>query len=163
MKTDLNIPDMIGSTILASDGAYHIKEKTFIEDRTGYFLEDWIETIQHLISRSTEDRKTDLSWLHNLVTRFLECKKPRGIYDRNMWACSTLGYILIAWYIRIHKAKSYDPERPIKNRKKALKQWRSFILQIQDLIINESADHKLFPDQKWDNPYLPDAINGDFE
>jgi len=88
---------------------------------------------------------------------------PRtGPYDGNMRMAAVLSYVLALWYLRIHRAKSYDPRRPVKHRKSAYHQRLRFACAIFYAIVDESEDPDFFPGQKWESPFDPYPTDGYF-
>ena len=86
----------------------------------------------------------------------------RGAYDGNMRMASVLGFVLVFWYLRTHRAKAFDPRRPVAHRKAALDQWRRFCLSLLNAMLDDSEDARIFPSQKWESPHDPFPTDGAF-
>ena len=147
--------------------------KSYIEEKTGHDAHYWIMYIQGLIERhsgtaATKGKAkghstTDNRWYDKLRKQVQKCIKrsAKGSYDGNMATASIMGYILILWYTRLHRAKTMDPNRPVKHRLMAhagLFLYRSAVAQ---LVINDIPDMESF-NQEWDCPFDDDAKDGDF-
>lgn len=136
----------------------------------------WAQRIEQLIPTvSTPPRKSGkykghgstntLMWIDDLAREIQKdihrCNKGIG-YDENMALASHLGAALFLWYSLVHRAKSYDPHRPIKNRKEAYDQRTKKILELFVLVNDDWAMTEVFRDQFYDLPHSRFASNGDF-
>lgn len=92
----------------------------------------------------------------------IQKRYPRGEqFDGNMRMAATLSYILGFWYSRLHRAKCYDPRRPVRHRKQAYFQRYSWALAMFGAIADESDDCDMFK-QKWETPFDPFPTDGYF-
>lgn len=82
-------------------------------------------------------------------------------YDGNMRMAATLSYVLGFWYSRLHRAKCYDPRRPVRLRKAAYFQRYSWALAMFNALLDESDDCDMFK-QKWETPFDPFPTDGYF-
>lgn len=83
-------------------------------------------------------------------------------YDENLRMASVLGYVLCLWYARIHKAKAFDPRRPVTHRRAAYMSRQMFLQAMFEAMIDDSRDAEFFPGQKWESPYDPNPTEGYF-
>lgn len=138
-----------------------------MKERTGLSIRSWINKVQKLIALNTVTPKgathgiTNKVWILELLVKVKKTMPKKGEYDGNMWLASTIGAILIGWYLRVHRAKAYDPQRPVAHRRKALRQRMEFAQFINSLIIDESEDYLIF-NQEWDVPFSKHAKDGKF-
>ena len=86
----------------------------------------------------------------------------KGAYDGNMRMASVLGFVLVHWYLRTHRAKAFDPRRPVAHRRVALDQWRRFCLCLTNAMLDDGEDARIFPSQRWESPNDPHTIDGFF-
>jgi len=146
------------------------RRRTWLHQATGKSPTYWLNLIQREIkkaSRKSADPKhdeTDVSmWMEALVLKVLELQAGiKGKLDGNMRAAAVVSQILALWFIRVQRAKAYDPRRPIALRKKALVRWADYLTAMQRLGLDESADTRIFQTQRWESPWDPRAHDGDF-
>lgn len=145
------------------------KQKTWIHSCTGKTDRWWLKRIGDLISENSnhETRVTDVrAWsghlLYEVVGAIESVKIPKG-RDENMIHASVLSCILMKWFVRLVRAKSYDGRRPLKHRKAMMKRLNAFCREVVGFMTDESEDHLHFPAQKWDPPFVPGAKNGVFK
>ena len=147
----------------------------FLEGRTGDAVLIWIYEMQQAIARASGPARirgkykghsmtNPRKWIRDISERVI---RTAGILknkdrDENMGMASVLGIVLVAWYVRIQRAKAMDPRRPIKNRKAALLAVQSYVLEVNRAMFVESFDPILFPEQEWENPWDPKARDGKF-
>jgi hypothetical protein len=127
-----------------------------------------MEFIQKEISKATKKTKdpnhgkTNVRvWSKKLVNEIMKAMPKEGTYDENMRFAATMGFVLVLWYARLHKAKIYDPRRPIKTRQTAYHQWMLFCHSIFNAMMDESLDAEFFK-QHFDPPFSPHAVDGVF-
>ena len=145
------------------------KPTDWLSASTGHDARWWVAKIQGFIVKHTKPTKDP--WHGRTATRRamadlmreVERTRPKtGRYDENMRMASVLSLVLATWYLRVHRAKSYDPRRPVKLRKAAyfnrLGYAAAFFLAIED----ESLDQEHFPGQKWETPFDPYPTDGYF-
>lgn len=110
-----------------------------------------------------EETKVEL-WLYDLTDEVISqvrSKIPKAA-DGNIAVSFVLGFILVLWNCRIVLAKSSDPRRRIVDRKMMRETANQYFGMLNLCMTDDSMDHKYFPDQKWENPYLPNATNGKY-
>lgn len=141
---------------------------SWLKQATKLTDEQWVKYVQRRIaarSRPSKDPDHDQTdtqaWLLDLVKR-VERQMGKGPGDENMGIAARLSLILALWYSRIQLAKAHDPRRPLKLRRWAYQSWRVWALAMADAIHDQSADPAYFPDQHFDPPHSPHAIDGTF-
>lgn len=118
--------------------------------------------IERLAILKRHDETNVEKWLTR-VARDVHRNAPKsGLYDGNMRAALVMGYVLLYWVVRCQRAKAYDPRRPVKLRRKAMERWINMAAAVSVMFTDERQDANIFPGQKWDPPFSPFAVNGDF-
>ena len=86
----------------------------------------WVVEIQRLVSKHSKPTKDPwhgrtetLRAIVDLATTVQKTFPKKGSFDGNMRMAAILSYVLALWYNRLHRAKSYDPRRPVKVRQVA--------------------------------------------
>jgi len=79
-----------------------------------------------------------------------------------MRMASILSFILATWYLRLHRAKMYDPRRPVRHRQAAYWSRLSYANALFLAITDESKDAEMFPGQRWEMPFDPYPTDGYF-
>lgn len=103
----------------------------------------------------------DEGWLRDVLNEALDrTRSPGG--DPNIALGAVLAVVFSAWAARIARAKSYDPNRPLDLRRRALYRQAGMVAAIIDAAIDEGQDHLYFPKQKWNPPHGPQAEGGSF-
>lgn len=143
----------------------------WIESLTGKDAVWWVSEIQRLITRRSRPTKNPwhgttqtekvMADLVKLVQRHGMPKKGPQ-YDGNMRMACVLSYVLALWYLRLHRAKSYDPRRPIRVRQAAYFHRLGYANALFLAITDESLDATLFPGQRWETPFDPYPTDGYF-
>ncbi len=117
-------------------------------------------------SRPTKDPKHDTadvrSWIWLLAKDVVTSFPKRGKFDENMRAAAVLSLILATWFLRVKRAKCWDPRRPIRLRKQAYQQWLQYAQALALAVADERIDPVVFAGQKWDSPFAPGAKDGTF-
>lgn len=87
----------------------------------------------------------------------------KGIgYDENMAIASSVGMILASWYALVHRAKTYDPNRPLKGRRQAnriVTDYRSILMRA---VCDDATMGKVWSGQRFSLPYGKGAKGGKF-
>ena len=136
----------------------------------------WLVEVQHLIGKHSTEAKygpnkaharTDsVAWvadLARLVAAHVEAKNRGRHYDENMALASGLGLILVAWYAHVHRAKSYDPNRPLKARQAAAAQRTRFLAELAAVLADDSVMGEVWGKQQaWNFPFGRGAKGGRF-
>ena len=130
----------------------------------------WVAATQALItkhSRPTKDPRHGqtrtgmvVAELVALVEKTSFRKKER--FDGNMRMAAVLSYVLALWYLRVHRAKSYDPRRPVALRRGAYWSRMGYLNALFLAITDESEDQLYFPGQRWETPFDPYPTDGYF-
>lgn len=135
----------------------------------------YAKLIQALISKHTKPitkgkykghGTTDtVAWmedLHHIVTSNIKKRnRGRGAYDENMAISREMGRALVVWYCAVHRAKSYDPNRPLA-RKRANASVTRFRGELMAAISSDEIMGAVFGNQYWNFPYGKGAFGGDF-
>lgn len=136
----------------------------------------WLNLVQKLIGKhSGEARKsgkhkghaeTNTSlWIADLereVTKYIKKMNKGNTYDGNMAVARLLGRILVVWYCTVHRAKSYDPNRPLERAKanKAVTVYRGCLMAA---ISDDELMGEVFGNtQHWNFPFGKGAYGGKF-
>jgi len=146
------------------------KYKDWLEEKTDHDRKWWVARVQYWIDRysfPTDDPDHDSTETGLVVMRLTQdvgyCAEQRkGQFDENMYAAAVLSQVLSLWYLRVHRAKCLDPNRPIKHRKKAYEQWHKYTQALSSNMTDERLDPTHFPGQDWDTPFSPNAKDGEF-
>jgi hypothetical protein len=139
-------------------------------------LEFWLKRCECLIVKhSTAPRvrgkykghsSTDAAaWVRDLtdeVQAWIRRTRPGIAYDENMALASTLGLILSTWYALVHRAKTYDPNRPLKLRRKANRIVTDFRAELVRAVCNDALMGKVWSGQTFAPPYGKAAKGGKF-
>lgn len=147
----------------------------WLETRTGLCALDWVGIVQRAIREASGPARvagkykghsmTDVDqWIAKVTRRVI---REAGIKrhkdrDENMGLAAVLGMVLVAWYVRLHRAKAFDPNRPVELRKKALAQVNVYVGELVRVCFKDSMDPFAFPGQEFENPYVPNARDGKF-
>jgi|SRR3990167_9951670 len=144
---------------------------SWIEAMTGKDVLWWVSETQRLISKHSRPTKNPwhratktgmvIAELINLVQRHGMPKRGPA-YDGNMRMASILGFVLSVWYLRLHRAKSYDPRRPVRHRQQAYWSRLGYATALFMAIVDESKDAEMFPGQRWEMPFDPYPTDGYF-
>lgn len=143
----------------------------YLKQYTGYDSNTWVRTVQTLIQDSGDWRnethpECDVrKWMRELTQMVNDAVVDHATddesYDENIRIGSCLAVILTCWSVRIARAKTHDPRRPVKLRKKSAKRVRRMAAAIHDAVFDETQDADYF-DQPWEYPYMDNATDGDF-
>ena len=149
--------------------AKQTKPTDWLSTSTGHDGKWWVARVQALItrhSRPTKDpwhsRTMTRSMIADLVREIEKTAPSKGRFDGNMRMASVLSTVLATWCLRLSRAKSYDPRRPVKLRKLAYFQRLSYAAALFMAIEDESLDQEHFPGQNWETPFDPRTTDGYF-
>lgn len=141
----------------------------WIESRTDHDRAWWMARVERTIRKHTKPTKdpnhgeTDTrAVLKSLTDDVWKCRPASGEYDGNLWAFSTLGYVVSLWYARCHRAKVMDPIRPVKLRRNADARRLDWVMGMMAILVDDTRDPTYFPNQDWDYPWSADAKDGTF-
>ena len=145
---------------------------SWIERVSGMPKTWWVHSVQSLITKHSRPTKnpwhgmTDSSKvvadLVKLVQKRAMPKKGRP-YDENMRMAAILSYVLALWYLRLHRAKSYDSRRPVRLRQGAYWNRMDYCQALFRAMVDESEDQIYFPGQPWETPFHPYPTDGFFQ
>lgn len=167
--------EMRGTTKPASKPERESKPRQpqhWLKLETGRDPIEWFRWIESTIGKHSTPPRTSgpykghsmtnvTAWLHDFVDELGRTRR-RGTGDGNMQAAAVGAMILGYWFLRLQRAKAYDPRRPIVHRRVALERWRSYVLTLFSAAIDESGDGLLFPEQHFDPPFGTHAIDGHY-
>lgn len=142
---------------------------SYLEQLTGKSHRYWVAWVERQIRRTITPNPRDpkhpccdpRQWLQTLQ-QTLEQYRPSTPHDVNLFYTAALSQILALWYLRVQRAKAYDPRRPVKLRRQALQRWQHYAESLMRLVVDEQDDARSFPGQDWDPPFAPRAKNGTF-
>ena len=144
---------------------------SWIESFTSKDAAWWVSEIQRLVTKHSCPTKNPwhgttrtgivMAELVNLVQKHGMPKKGPA-YDGNMRMACILSYVLVLWYLRLHRAKSYDPRRPVRHRQAAYWGRLGYANALFLAITDESKDAEMFPGQNWESPWDPTTTDGYF-
>mgnify|MGYP001573328310 CR=1 FL=1 len=150
----------------------HSRERSasWIELMTAKDAKWWVAKVQTLIAKHSKPTKNPwhgttktgmvIAELTNEVQKTFPRKGPA--YDGNMRMASVLSYVLAVFYLRLHRAKSYDPRRPVKARQAAYWSRLHYATALFMAVVDESMDAEMFPGQNWESPWDPRTTDGYF-
>ncbi len=138
---------------------------------------EWLKLVEYLIVRySTPPRtrgkykghsSTDmLRWvwhLANVCEGYIRKRSGRRkAYDGNMALASLLGRVLVLWYCNVHRAKGFDPNRPL-SRKRVFTQLAKYKGRLVAAIGDERLMGAVWgKKQQWNFPFGKGAKGGEF-
>ena len=74
-----------------------------------------------------------------------------------------LGLLLVAWYAHVHRAKSFDPNRPLAGRRDAAHQRTRFLAELGAVLADDSVMGEVWgAKQEWNFPFGRGAKGGKF-
>ena len=146
----------------------HPTESSWIASVTGKPRRWWVAEVQRLISKHSRPTKDPhhgqtrtgavIAELVGIVHKTFPKKET---FDGNMRMAAVLSYVLALWYSRLHRAKSFDPRRPVKHRQAAYWNRLGWADAMFLTLVDESEDPEYFP-QRWENPFDPWTLDGYF-
>lgn len=147
------------------------KATSWIESLTGKGGIWWVSEVQRLVtkhSRPTKNPWHGTTQTEKVMADLVKLVRKHGMpkkgpqYDGNMRMACILSYVLALWYLRLHRAKSYDPRRPVRLRQAAYFHRLGYANALFLAITDESRDQTFFPGQKWETPFDPYPTDGYF-
>jgi len=146
-----------------------IKPKDWLSEVTGRDRRWWVARVQGLITKHSKPTKdphhgatATAKVIAELTSDLQKMWDGNGKFDGNMRTAAALSMILATWYLRLHKAKAFDPRRPVKLRQSAYYQRLSYAMAMFRAIEDESLDAEMFPGQNWESPFEPSPTDGYF-
>jgi hypothetical protein len=137
----------------------------------------WIDRVQRLIAKHSTPARTrgkykghgstdSAAWLAELVEEVqadVRRVMGRGIaYDENMALASRLGRILVLWYATVHRAKSYDPHRPLATRREVNGRRAEYLANLLHDAHSDELMAQAFTSQVFNFPFGLGSSGGDF-
>ena len=106
-----------------------------------------------------------MAWQLRLVTEVHEYIEAtaRGRYDGNMRAAALLGRALVVWYCSVHRAKTYDENRPLAARREAARQLARYRAQLFAATQDDELMGQVWKHQRFHPPYGRGAKGGKFK
>ena len=146
------------------------RQDDFLKEMTGRSSAWWFAFVQGRIrdrfvpnpKNKDHDNMANMGWLEDVVRMAVKTMPTEGTYDENMRAGLVSAYVLSMWYLRLHRAKTMDPNRPINIRQESYRTWLRSVSALMMLPVDQSEDAAYFVGQKWDDPFSPDAKDGKF-
>lgn len=150
-----------------------IKEKV-VRQKT---REQWLRFVEASIFKSQYGKKVrvttkdgtgmhsrnDWTWLVSVIAEVVKSMPNDGVpRDPNMFVARRLGLVLLTWFVRVSRAKCFDPKRPLRLRKKAYGLWLENLAGITGLLMDDRDDPVVWSGQAWDNPFGKKAKGGKF-
>lgn len=138
----------------------------------------WLKLIEELILKHSSrevivrgknkgHRMTDtVGWVEELTYichKYLRRRNKGRDYDGNMALAALLGRVLVLWYCNVHRAKGFDPNRPLLNRKQVFTQLSRY----RGRLVAGMSDDRLMgavwgKQQQWNFPFGKGAKGGKF-
>ena len=144
---------------------------SWVESLTGKDAAWWVSEIQRLVtkhSRPTKNPWHGTTRTEKVMADLVKLVQKHGMpktgpsYDGNMRMACVLAYVLVFWVLRLQRAKSYDPRRPVRHRQAAYFHQLAYANALFLAIADERLDPKLFPGQNWESPWDPRTTDGFF-
>ena len=135
---------------------------------TGWGSQEWMDFIGNQIGKRSKPirgskglQTTDASlWVGDLADELWKRISERDDWsarDENIVCAKLLSLIFSLWACRIIRAKAYDPRRPVKQRRRALRKLVQYHHALLECMVDESKDSEFFPAQEWDSPFSSKA------
>lgn len=136
----------------------------------------WMRRCEELITKHSTSARTrgkykghgstdSVAWVQQLTSElqaFIRRSRRGKAYDENMALGSLTGLVLTVWYCNLHRAKSYDPHRPLELRRTALAQRNAHIAELFSYVNNDELMQKVWNGQVFNFPYGLCAADGTF-
>lgn len=166
-----------GVISLFMERAFELFARPFVQRRREPDISRLLRIFEAVISRSNGavitsgpgkgHRRSDpvlaIMAMAEIVQREIERKNRGRLYDGNMALASQLGLILCAWYANVHRAKSYDPNRPLRDRRIATAQRARFMAELAIALSDDSIMGDVWGQgQRWNFPFGRGAKGGDY-
>ena len=139
-------------------------------------LSQWLMLIQALIAKhSTRPRvrgpykghssTNSVAWVAELTqicSAHIARRNKGRAYDGNMALAAMLGLLLSAWYTQVHRAKGFDPARPLQ-RRQVFRRLALFRSQLAVATTDERIMGTVWGSQQaWNFPFGKGAYGGSF-
>jgi hypothetical protein len=141
-------------------------------------LSGWLILIdRHLIPKFSTPARTrgkykghgstdSVAWvqaLSQLVQRAIKLRNGRGIaYDENLALAGDMGAILFAWYANVHRAKTLDPNRPVRGRQRAQRMREARVAALFKAVNSDKLMVEVWGHQEFNLPYGKHKRDGKF-
>ena len=153
----------------------------WLKEKTGKSSTYWMRRIGFLIGKhackikcSVHDGVERKDWMDDLFREVKKLAVDQGWIrrlefpeqcdgDSNMVFASVMSFVLMQWYVRLMRAKGYDPRRPANRRRNGMASRRTrFCSEVMRFMVDERHDHQIYHKQKLDPPFVPGAKNGKY-
>lgn len=144
----------------------------WLKSRTGKDFRWWNLFVGNAIARHARKTKKSVhdevdvpDWMGDFteeLDRRVSRLLPSNKYDNNMAFAASASYVLMRWFVRLARAKSYDPRRPVKVRRKMMGRLTEYCREVVGFMVDESGDADNYPKQEWDPPFAPGAKDGKY-
>lgn len=140
-------------------------------------LAGWLQGIEYFIGRSsTPPRKsgplkghgdTDVRlWIQMLLSmcnQSITARAKNNHYDGNMTIAAKMGLVLVVWFCTVQRAKTFDPNRPLKLRRQAQVRLERYREKLLTAMVSDKLMGQVFGKrQAWNFPYGKGARGGKF-
>lgn len=139
-------------------------------------IREWVQRCEALIQVHSTPARTrgkykghgstdSVAWISDLVNEaWREIRRTRKgmAYDENMALASLVGLILATWYSNVHRAKAFDPNRPLKLRRRALEQRAEWLKGFFGMLNSDRMMGEVWGHQEFNLPYGKKAKGGKF-
>lgn len=136
---------------------------------------DMLRLVESLIQKNSTPPRTrgkykghgstnSAAWVMALALQLQReiAKRNKGkAYDENLALARTLGLVLCAWYAQVHRAKAFDPNRPL-DRRKVFKTLAEFRAALAVWTTDERIMAEVWQGQLWNLPLGRGAWGGTF-
>lgn len=148
-----------------------------MKKRKGKLITDYMKFIEKEIARASSKPRTRgkykghtstntsqwISALFEYAWKDIRSRNGRGIaYDENMAIAHAMGRALVVWCANVQRAKSYDANRPVTNRRAALMHAIEFRDCVTSDMANDFLMEAVWPKQKMCPPIGSGVIGGSF-
>lgn len=154
---------------IVDEAAFAAHLGTYLLEETGKTAVDWIAFVQSEIPKHSKPYNenhdiTDTAKVWEAVVAEVIASAPEDpdLYDENLRTARLSALVMSLWFSACSRSKTRDPRRPIALRREAhhkIVTWRAMMLQA---MTDDAFDPFGFPSQKFENPFAPDATDGDF-
>jgi len=153
-----------------------MKKKVKVKKKPPISNKVWLQLVEHLIGKASTKPRTrgkykghsstdSLAWVWSLACfcqKYIVSRNKGRAYDENMALASLLGRVLVLWYCNVHRAKGFDPNRPLSR-----KQVFTYLARYRGALMAAMCDERLMGSvwgkkQQWNFPFGKGAKGGKF-
>ncbi len=138
---------------------------------------EWLRLVEFLVRKHSTGVRTrgkykghrstnSSAWIWELICicqKYIAKRMGRSkAYDGNMAIAALLGRVLVMWYCNVHRAKGFDPNRPITRR-----QVFTHLAKYRGAVVTAMCDDRLMgvvwgKQQQWNFPFGKGVCGGKF-